>query len=196
MPAVQTERQGMKYILLIYSDILCNHLFHGLLGLGERVFSSADVVEAPLPSKSARLVSSLALYQQCLDGSGAVATERVVASGEGHMRCMFEPAGAGAHTACGDGRAIAQVFAHVAKQCLHSPAAERAAAGQCSTSSFARSAKLQRRPYNFYREEVPSDPQAQARPTRLRRSLWMRVSPPTRPCLLPCRARAPRWHKH
>jgi hypothetical protein len=80
----------------------------------------------------------------------------------------FEPAGAGGRTARGDGRAVAQVFAHVAKQCLHSPAVDRAAAGQCSTSSFARSAKLQRRPYNFYREEVPSDPQAQARPTRLR----------------------------
>ncbi|KAK9846627.1 hypothetical protein WJX81_007919 [Elliptochloris bilobata] len=58
---------------------------------------------------------------------------------------------------------LRQVFAQVAKQCLHSPLAERASGGQCSTSSaFARSTKLQRRPYNFYREEVPSDPQAQA----------------------------------
>lgn len=61
-----------------------------------------------------------------------------------------------------------QVFAQVAKQCLHSPLAERAAGGQCSTSSaFARSAKVQRRPYNFFRDEVPSDPQAQVRLRRL-----------------------------
>ncbi len=69
----------------------------------------------------------------------------------------------GPHTCFG-----VQVFAQVAKQCLHSPLAERAAGGQCSTSSaFARSAKVQRRPYNFFRDEVPSDPQAQVRLRRL-----------------------------
>ena len=99
-----------------------------------------------------RLQSSALLRQVC---SGLLLS--VVRSAVKHTN------GDRSHTGCG-----VQVFAQVAKQCLHSPLAERAAGGQCSTSSaFARSAKAQRRPYNFFRDEVPLDPQAQVRLRRL-----------------------------
>ena len=99
-----------------------------------------------------RLQQGALLRQVC----SQVVTQRVCIACERTSR-------QGPHTGSG-----VQVFAQVAKKCLHSPLAERAAGGQCSTSSaVARSAKLQRRPYNFFRDEVPADPQAQVRLRRL-----------------------------